>query len=320
MSIKNFAHEDLKVQMMARACYPDVKISKQQLQFGECPSNDRRDFALTVTNKNEDLPLDFAFSKTSCFKAMPARGKLLPGTPHTINISFEPKSLGHFHQEMVLDILNGIYKIPLKLSGYCNEVGQRKVGPRGPMARPEHFEPEKRLLDDDQVEARTLPKRKTIVAQDKETLMTGYGVTRALEAGNAHMVQKYFDIKDNKDRANTFLKGERKHREQDARIQAKLKATGRLPPETWEEIEKDPGLGMDESYPEPKLELPDLVDPLYVEKPIDKYEPSRMNLARIRRDADSDRIIKRKWKAQPQTQAEVRDCSVELTGEQLQKI
>jgi len=30
--------------------------------------------------------------------------------------------------------------------------------------------------------------------------------------------------------------------------------------------------------------------------------------------------VKRKWKAEPQTQAEVRDCSVELSGEQLQKI
>jgi hypothetical protein len=66
------------------------------MHLGECASNDRRDYALTVTNRNEDLPLDFAFSKTSSFKAMPSRGKLLPGTPHTINISFEPKSLGHF--------------------------------------------------------------------------------------------------------------------------------------------------------------------------------------------------------------------------------
>ena len=28
VSVKNLPHDDLKVQMMARACYPDVKISK----------------------------------------------------------------------------------------------------------------------------------------------------------------------------------------------------------------------------------------------------------------------------------------------------
>ena len=149
VSIKNFKHEDLKVQMMARACYPDVKISKQQLQFGECASNDRRDYTLTVTNRNEDLPLDFNFGKTSSFKAKPAKGTLLPGHPHHINISFEPKSLGHHKQDMLLDILKGIYRIPLQLAGHCNAVGKRPDALRGPMARPEHFEPEKKVLTDE---------------------------------------------------------------------------------------------------------------------------------------------------------------------------
>ena len=61
VSVTNLQHDDLKVQMMARACYPDLKISKQELQFGECASNARRDYALTVTNRNEDLALDFLF-------------------------------------------------------------------------------------------------------------------------------------------------------------------------------------------------------------------------------------------------------------------
>jgi hypothetical protein len=95
---------------------------------------------------------------------MPSKGKLLPGTPHTINISFEPKSLGHFNQDMILDILRGIYQIPLKLQGYCNEISQRQVGARGPMARPADFEPSRKMLHEDAAEARTLPKRKTIVA------------------------------------------------------------------------------------------------------------------------------------------------------------
>lgn len=51
---------------------------------------------MTIKNKNEDLPLDFNFSKIAHFHATPARGKLLPGTSHTINISFEPKNFGVF--------------------------------------------------------------------------------------------------------------------------------------------------------------------------------------------------------------------------------
>jgi hypothetical protein len=30
-------HRDLKVQMMARACQPNIKINRQNFQFGECP-------------------------------------------------------------------------------------------------------------------------------------------------------------------------------------------------------------------------------------------------------------------------------------------
>ena len=78
---------------------------------------------LTLTNKNEDLPVDFNFTQAASFKAVPTRGKLLPGADHTINISFEPKNLGHFNQEMVVEILKGVYRIPLKLAGYANKVG-----------------------------------------------------------------------------------------------------------------------------------------------------------------------------------------------------
>lgn len=64
------------------------------------------------------------------------------------------------------------------------------------------------------------------------------------------------------------------------------------------------------------------VDPLYVEKPIGKYEPTAHNLDRIRakKQGDEKRIVKKKFKAEPQTQSEIRDCQIELSGEQLQKI
>lgn len=116
-------HNDLKVQMMARACYPDIKINRQTFQFGECPSNERRDMVLSIRNKSEDLALDFNFTKVAHFRAIPARGKLLPDAEHTITVSFEPKNLGQFSNEMQLEILKGIYKIPVKLQGNSNSVG-----------------------------------------------------------------------------------------------------------------------------------------------------------------------------------------------------
>ena len=94
------------------------------------------------------------------------------------------------------------------------------------MARPEHFEPQKKLLSDHDATARTLPKRKTIIAYDKDQVLGSYGVTKAIESGNNHLVQKYLDIRDNKNKANTFLRGERLNREKDAKILAKQRMTG----------------------------------------------------------------------------------------------
>jgi hypothetical protein len=44
--------------------------------------------------------------------------------------------------------------------------------------------------------------------------------------------------------------------------------TGRAPPKTLEEIEKDPDLGMDYNIAVPKFPAYQAVDPLYVERPI----------------------------------------------------
>jgi hypothetical protein len=127
-------------------------------------------------------------------------------------------------------------------------------------------------------------------------------VQAALRAGNSVAVEKYAEILDNKHRANDFLTGERLNRDRDTRIQERLRATTRLPPESLEEIEKDPDLGMTAGGPAaPRLQVPTQVDALYVEKPLGKYEPTQSNLARLRtrREADQDRVVKRKWKAEP---------------------
>jgi hypothetical protein len=142
--------------MMARTMYPDLKINKQLLVFGECPCNERRDMTLTIKNKNKDLILDFNFSKVAHFKAVPSKGKLFPDSEHNINVSFEPKSLGMFKQEIQLEILNGLYKLPIKLEGNSRALGQKAKGVRGPAAKTSDFEPEINLIDDEHAALTTL--------------------------------------------------------------------------------------------------------------------------------------------------------------------
>lgn len=155
--------------MMARACYPEIKISRQNIAFGDCPANERRDYNLTIKNKNEDLPIDFNFTKAAHFHAIPARGKLLPGTEHTINISFEPKNFGVFKDiTMDLELLGGLYKIPIKLQGSCSAQSKKSGLTRGPAAKPEDFSPSKTYIDEYQADSHPMAntKRKTLGTGD----------------------------------------------------------------------------------------------------------------------------------------------------------
>ena len=80
-------------------------------------------------------------------------------------------------------------------------------------------------------------------------------------------------------------------------------------------------------YDPPHMPIPNQVDSLYVEKPIGDYEPDPHFKARKRFNASAstagemlvveNRIIKKKFKPEPTSQTEIRECAVELTGEQL---
>lgn len=118
---------------------------------------------------------------------------------------------------MVLEILGGVYRIPLKLSGHCNKVGKREKGIRGPMARPQDFAPKKDFIGEDEAEARTLQKIRT-QKDPMEALSTCYGVQAALSTGNIAAVENFADIQANKMRATDFIKKERLNRERDIRI------------------------------------------------------------------------------------------------------
>lgn len=52
-----------------------------------------------------------------------------------------------------------------------------------------------------------------------------------------------------------------------------MSETGKQPPKTLEEIEKDLDLGMSYNIGAPKFDAYQAIDPLYVERPIAQYEP-----------------------------------------------
>lgn len=68
-----------------------------------------------------------------------------------------------------------------------------------------------------------------------------------------------------------------------------MKSTGQRPQYTFQEIfdKKDVDLGMDNSIEPPKIGLPMATEPLYVEKPIGKYEPMKQSNRHMNRIVSS---------------------------------
>ena len=116
-------------------------------------------------------------------------------------------------------------------------------------------------------------------------------------------IKEFLRIRANNQRFNNFVKHQRVDREKDTRVTQKIKETQRAPPRTLEEVKEDIDLGMSAPVAEPKFEFVQEVDPLYVEKPIGRYEPTASNLDRMRarKQQADNRIVKKKFKAEPTT-------------------
>jgi len=159
---------------------------------------------LTIKNKNLDLPIDFSFTKIAHFRAIPAKGKLQPDSEHTINISFEPKNFGHYNTTMTLEILKGIYKIPITVGGNCTMSSNPAKKTRGPAAMSEDFSlSQNQTTDEDAHQTirletlrRRMPKEDPVLATMNEYDMEESKV----------QISQYLATKANKERATNFLK------------------------------------------------------------------------------------------------------------------
>ena len=53
------------IHLVARGICPTVKVDHNLINFKECAVHDRKDFATTIENRNDQYPVDFSFSKVN---------------------------------------------------------------------------------------------------------------------------------------------------------------------------------------------------------------------------------------------------------------
>ena len=356
----NLNEEKNVVFITGRGVCPSVKISQTEMEFYECPMNEKRDILVNIENRNEEVSIDYNFEKIPFFFMTPEKSVLLPNQSSTFTISFLPKSLGEFCETIFMYLMNGKYRIPLKLHAVSSSISKKLYKTRGPEGMEADFDESKNFIVDDLKMTKKRKSENRLIFSSQEAFKPQNIIFSTLDNKTSEQFLKTFS---NKSKYNKFLQDKRHNRaalKEKMFIEKKLKdldlktkennSTILAPPplkpqintnnnannQTNNNVEDDDrddeprrsnpppdytfmlGIYSRESKL-PKLKSQNKMETLYVNRPIDRYEPVVELQSQIFNPDPSQRI-KHKFPPEPKSHAEIRDCNQELTGPMLQKI
>ena len=317
----------LGVNVTGKALKPTVLLSQRVFRFGDCEVNGRRDIRLKIENKSDELPVDFVINKVAFFSAHPSRGRLLPSQWQEIVLTFRPGQLGKFKNTLHFVISKGIVTVPLRVSGVSTNCGQRKRKVGGPHALAADFKPAYRYVtpQDLAAESRRVQSRDDLKGDaggDDSSVHVGQQSSEIFNVTNEALYtfsdEELRRKQAHKEKYNRFLAGLRDERAKKAALRAARRhGTGMAGDPHGVDIGIDPRSGLDEPF----LRIPKQVDPLWLEHPLDPDgADSGGGHKRSRVKGDENRLIKKKFKSKPSTQAESRDCKASLSVADLSSV
>ena len=140
----------ISVFMEVKAIFPDISLDKTMLNFWECKLHEKKIITLTISNKNEELPVDFSFNKIPYFTVEPSKGIINPNSKFPpIKVYFHPENYGNFSDALILRYVNNMYEIPIRVIGICRDMGVKVKKLRGPDATENDFKPNEAIVPDD---------------------------------------------------------------------------------------------------------------------------------------------------------------------------
>lgn len=270
----------------ATMIHPLMTLSTGKIDFGDCPTNDRLDYAVTLTNGCKELPMEWCINKIAHFHCNPSSGMLYPSQSLDIVVSFVPTQLGKFKSMYQIVCNKGLCVLPLKVQGTCNIVGNKtshiktlKEAPKfavnnidGTNTKPPKYtrpEPWDDIEEDDKV------RRDDSLFQFTKDSVYTFGVSK--------LVQQ----KEHKDKYNQMIRQSRLNKEAKYK-EAKNKGLS--------DIISDPnnvdlGIPPHDGLSSPKLPLPPAKDPLWLKEAVDSNGKiaSKKQLVNV----DEDVLIKK---------------------------
>lgn len=255
--------------------------------------NEKRDILVNIENHNEEVPLDYHFEKLPFFFITPQQSLLLPNQSSSFTVSFLPKSLGDFSNTLILSFLNGAYTVPLRLRAISASISLKTIKTRGPEGLLDDFEESKNFIIEGTRSIKTRKGENRLIFSSQESLKPKDFLLDSLKTN------EFLKNFSNKQKYDRFLKDTRIDRlklkekcyiakiAEDLHLKTELKSPilvtkdekgnnssinenqkASQPP-----LDLNWALGLYNREKLPKLTLPKKNDPLFVKKPIDKYEP-----------------------------------------------
>jgi hypothetical protein len=312
--------QSIDVATQGSAVLPNVQVSPTLLHFGMCPVFDRRDMLMTIKNSTP-LALPFEFTRTPHFKLNPMAGVVQPEQTVTIVASFTPGQLGNFKVVSHCNIGKGLKNVEIRFIGGAEPSEEKhKTLVGGLDAGPSDFKTELKFVDAEAVRVskgpfkRLQPWETINFQQTNSTSLNIYdqsGSKITLGEGSTLQVADIQELQrkaQNRSTFNSFLK-----ESHNKRLLAKRNSLLKSQRARGINIRSDPDgvdLGMEPGLDEPELKITEGFEPLWLAK--------RSGTADGRNSAavnhvDENRLISKKFKEFPTTQAEIKDCSSELS-------
>eukprot|EP00755_Sulcionema_specki_P010722 Sspe_Gene.7078::Locus_2392_Transcript_2_2_Confidence_0.625_Length_8917::g.7078::m.7078 len=312
--------QKLEVTFTGRALHADVTLSETSFRFGEVPVGERADIMVAATN-NSELPVTLSVGKIAQFHIQPLnpRGRepwrLDPQAEMNLVATFRPNQLGKFSRTLSLSLCGGIKTIPLVMQGSATSMQATKkklIGGTDKVAsdfeQPLNFTHPASAPSAQDLAAASI----TADKQTKKPAWMEGSEEPGLDSAANEIQQKL----EHQRLYNSYLTQCRLNREYNKRImherelekkeRSRMAATGTYVDRSLLDIGMIPAEGLKE--PEPKLMLRE--EPLWrVDASGGRAEDGARRPAKTLK-FDENRLIKKKFKKEPTTLNEQRECKM----------
>ncbi|CAG9460495.1 unnamed protein product [Pedinophyceae sp. YPF-701] len=318
-------HPPLTVQIEGRSVKPGIKLTDPVLVFGDVATHEHADVVVTVQNLTPELPAVVKMPACGFFHPDQPLVALGPGASASVVYTYCPKALGRHKTETFVEVQSQggrlLQRVPIKLLGSSSVVGRLAAElPRAVDGLPpgaDAFGRSRKFVTENQ--AATLGGTTALGLCTQAHGRLNFARKRTWDA-DEHAKQFFATHRQHASEHGWSLEetvARAKHREHydtllvESRKERKRRAAKLVNPQDPLQI----GLESHAGLKEPQLQLPQVVDPLWLQEKVlvrPKHRPPLPN--------DPKLLARCRFKPRPESEKEKVDCKAVIMGPEVAKI